>query len=135
MKKSPSKVAHNWPIPFFFSTANCPKSSPNLNSCSITISNRRLCFQPLTSYPFPYLHPCIQNLSNCCNHSKARSISQNFGGIFDLVQLHCVRGVLLQTERPFAPEFTVYFADYLYLAIGRAPWYILILFRPSLTMI
>ena len=40
MKKTPSKVAHNRPRPFFFSTANRPKSSPNLNSCSIKISHR-----------------------------------------------------------------------------------------------
>ena len=34
-----SKVAHNRPN-FFFSNANWPKSSPNLNSCSIKISHR-----------------------------------------------------------------------------------------------
>ena len=33
MKKTPSKVAHNWPR--LFSTANRPKSSPNLNSSSV----------------------------------------------------------------------------------------------------
>ena len=34
MKKLASKVAHNQPT-FFFSNANQPKSSPNLNCCSI----------------------------------------------------------------------------------------------------
>ena len=34
MKKPPSKVAHNRPQ-FFFSTANRPKTSPNLDFCSI----------------------------------------------------------------------------------------------------
>jgi hypothetical protein len=39
MKKPPSKHAHNRLRPLFFSTANRPKSSPNLNSCSIKISH------------------------------------------------------------------------------------------------
>ena len=38
MKKTPSKVAHNRPI--FFSTANQPKTSPNLNFCSIKNAHR-----------------------------------------------------------------------------------------------
>ena len=37
MKKTPLKVAYNRPRPFFLSTVNQPKSSPNLNSCSIKI--------------------------------------------------------------------------------------------------
>ena len=37
-KNPPSKVAHNRPKFYFFSNANRPKSSPNLNSCSIKIS-------------------------------------------------------------------------------------------------
>ena len=39
MKKTLSKVAHNWPN-FFFSIANRPKTSPNLNFCSIKIDHR-----------------------------------------------------------------------------------------------
>ena len=38
-------------------------------------------FSRFTSCPFPYLHTCIQNLSNCCNHRKARPISRIFGVI------------------------------------------------------
>ena len=38
MKKPPSKVAHNWPKIYFFSIANRPKTSPNLNFCSIKIA-------------------------------------------------------------------------------------------------
>ena len=40
LKKPASKVAHIWPKYFFFSNANLPKSSQNLNSCSIEISHR-----------------------------------------------------------------------------------------------
>ena len=39
MKKPTSKVAHNWPQ-FFFSIANQPNTSPNLNFCSIQIAHR-----------------------------------------------------------------------------------------------
>ena len=39
MKKTLSKVAHNQPN-FFFSTANRPKKSPNLNFCSMKIAHR-----------------------------------------------------------------------------------------------
>ena len=39
MKKLLSKVAHNHPN-FFFSIANRPKTSPNLNFCSIKIAHR-----------------------------------------------------------------------------------------------
>ena len=44
-----------------------------------------------------------------------------FGWIWYLTHLCSVRGVPLQTERLCAPEFTVYFADYLYLADVLAP--------------
>ena len=40
MKKTPSKVAHNWPKIYFFSIANHPKTGPNLNFCSIKIAHR-----------------------------------------------------------------------------------------------
>jgi hypothetical protein len=39
IKKLPSKVAHNQPN-FFISTANRPKTSPNLNFCSIKNAHR-----------------------------------------------------------------------------------------------
>ena len=38
MKKTPSKVAHNRPPNFFFSTANRHKTSPNHIFCSIEMS-------------------------------------------------------------------------------------------------
>ena len=39
MIKLSSKVAYNRPIFFLFSTANLPKTSPNLNICSIKIAH------------------------------------------------------------------------------------------------
>ena len=39
VEKLPSKTAHNQ-YPFFFITANQPKTSPNLNLCSIEIAHR-----------------------------------------------------------------------------------------------
>ena len=41
IKNTPSKVAHNQPN--FFSIANRPKTSRNINFCSIKIAHRATC--------------------------------------------------------------------------------------------